>query len=81
MADIPKRLRKQFAVYRSKGFEVERIEQGSRHYKVWFRQFPQMQTITANEEDPHGLKNNLARYKRLAIAHQEKTHERSDMDE
>ena len=61
---------------------MDRIEQGGRHYKVWFRQFPEMQIITANEEDPRGIKNNLARFKRLATAYQmkEKTHEPRDME-
>jgi hypothetical protein len=81
MPDIPTRLRKQFAIYRSKGFDVERIEQGGRHYKVWFRQFPEMQIVTANEEDWRGIKNSLARFKRLAQAHKERmANESSDME-
>lgn len=57
-------------IYLREGFEVERIEQGGRHYKVWYRQFPEMQIVTANEGDIRGIRNNLARYRRLASAYQ-----------
>lgn len=67
MTKIPKQMRKQLQLYAGAGYNVSDIEhaRGS-HYKVRFKEFPQVQALTSNTGDPRALKNNLSRFARLA---------------
>lgn len=77
---IPRLLREQFLLYERAGFTVKSFVRASRHYRVEFDQFPDPQFLTANQTDPRSYKNNVARFKRLASAHQEKTYEPRDLE-
>lgn len=75
MSTIPNRLREQFKLYQREGFTVKAVERRSKHYRVEFNEFPQAQHVTGSSVDPRAYKNNLAHFKRLASAQQEKSHE------
>lgn len=63
----PRVLREQIKVYEAHGFHVVEIEPRSgAHFKAVFAEFSEPQILTKNMIDPHGLKNNLARFKRLS---------------
>lgn len=73
---VPKILRRQIKEYKAAGFHPIRIETStSSHFKIWFAEFEGMQIITANADEPRAIKNNLARYRRLAQEQQEKINE------
>ena len=74
---LPKRLAEAFKLYERAGFTVKSVERASKHWKVKFNEFPETQFLTSNDVDQHALKNNLARYKRLA-AKKGSTHENHD---
>lgn len=77
---VPRLLREQFTLYERWGFTVKSYARAARHYKVEFNEFPDVQFLTANQTDPRSYKNNVARFKRLASAHQEKAHEPRDLE-
>lgn len=79
-ATIPRLLREQFILYERAGFTVKSFVRASRHYRVEFHEFPDVQFLTANQTDSRSYKNNVARFKRLASAHKEKTHEHRNME-
>lgn len=66
--NVPRVLREQVKEYERAGFHVTAVEPRSgSHFKVWFAEFPdQPQIITKNVLDWRALKNNIARYKRIA---------------
>ena len=81
--NIPRVLREQVKEYEKAGFHVIDWEcRSGSHFKLVFKEFPEPQFITKNQNDPRALKNNLAHYKRLAKEHadasqaQERTQER-----
>jgi hypothetical protein len=71
--EIPRHLRKQIDAYSRAGFNVIAIEfRAGAHAKLTFAEFPEPQFVTKNADEPRALKNNIARYKRLAAVHTEK---------
>ena len=65
--DIPRVLRKQLAYYAQEGFDAVEIKHAAgSHVKVIFAQFTEPQILTKNIKEPRALKNNLARFRRLA---------------
>ena len=70
---VPRLLREQFILYARAGFTLKSVTRATRHYRVEFNEFPEVQFLTSNKTDTRSYKNNVARYKRLASAHQEKT--------
>ena len=75
MAGLPRLIREQFQLYERAGFTVKSVTRASRHYRVEFNEFPETQFLTASRTDPRSYKNNLAHFRRLASAQQEKNHE------
>lgn len=66
---IPQKLRAQFDVYRDAGFTpVDAVPRKGSHWAVTFEEFPEVQFLTTNIGDPHALRNNLARFRRLKEA-------------
>lgn len=64
---VPTALRKQLKAYEAKGFTARRVEPGAgSHFRVWFDQFTAPQFLTLHADDPHAIKNNIARFRRLA---------------
>jgi hypothetical protein len=73
---ISQRLRKQVKEYEREGFHVVSIENRTGSHKlVTFAEFPEPQIVTACQSDWRALKNNIARFKRLAKQHEERKHE------
>ena len=65
--DIPRALRKQLAYYAQEGFDAVEIKPAAgSHVKVVFAQFTEPQILTRNMKEPRALKNNIARFRRLA---------------
>ena len=66
--NIPRAIREQVKEYEKAGFHVVACEPRSgAHFKIWFAEFPdQPQIVTKNVEEWRSLKNNIARYRRLA---------------
>ncbi len=65
--NVPKVLHKQIKTYEAHGFHVEHLEhRAGSHWCARFKEFPQAQIIKVNAKDPRALKNNIARYRRLA---------------
>ena len=65
--DVPKPLWKQIKTYESHGFHVVSLQhRAGSHWCARFQEFPQPQFITQNASDPRALKNNIARFRRLA---------------
>lgn len=75
MAALPRLIREQLQLYERAGITVKSVIRASRHYKVEFNEFPETQFLTASRTDPRSYKNNLAHFKRLANAQQEKNYE------
>lgn len=65
---VPRELRKQVDAYVRAGFNpVDITHREGSHYRVVFAEFPENpQFITKNAGDPRALKNNIARFRRLA---------------
>lgn len=65
--NVPRMFRKQFDVYERAGFHPVSFEfaKGA-HVKVKFAEFPEVQVLTKNADEPRALKNNLARFRNLA---------------
>jgi len=73
---VTQRLRKQVKEYEREGFHVVSIENRTGSHKlVTFAEFPEPQILTACQSDWRALKNNIARFKRLAKQHEERKHE------
>ena len=69
-------LRKQVKEYEREGFHVVSIENRSGSHKMLtFAEFPEPQIVTACQSDWRALKNNIARFRRLAKQHKERKHE------
>ena len=70
---ISQRLRKQVKEYEREGFHVVSIEERSGSHKMLtFAEFPEPQIVTDSKSDWRALKNNIARFRRLAEQHKEK---------
>lgn len=72
---LPRLIREQFKLYEREGFTVRTVVRAARHYRVEFNEFPEPQFLTASRTDPRSYKNNVALFKRLASAQQERNHE------
>ena len=71
--NTPRCLHEQLKEYTKAGFHVVKWEARSgAHFKIWFAEFETPQIITKNCNEPRSMKNNIARYKRLAAAQREK---------
>lgn len=65
--NIPRALRKQIEFYEREGFTVVEIEpRAGSHFRAIFAQFSEPQILAKNCDEPRALKNNLARFRRLA---------------
>jgi len=66
--NIPRAIREQVKEYEKAGFHVTQVEPRSgAHFKIWFAEFPERpQIVTKNVLEWRSLKNNIARYRRLA---------------
>ena len=65
--NIPKVLREQVKEYERAGFHVIDVEPRSgSHFKLRFAEFAEPQIVTKNLLDWRAIKNNIARYRRLA---------------
>jgi hypothetical protein len=64
---VPMMLRKQLQQYAGAGFNAKRVEASGKggHFRVWFREFPDVQFLTVHVGDPRAIRNNLSRFKRL----------------
>lgn len=70
---VSQRLRKQIKEYEREGFHAVSIENRTGSHKlVTFAEFPEPQIVTASQSDWRALKNNIARFRRLAEQHKEK---------
>jgi len=70
---VSQRLRKQIKEYEREGFHLVSLENRTGSHKlVTFAEFPEPQIITASQSDWRALKNNIARFRRLAEQHKEK---------
>ena len=59
--------------YEREGFHVVAVENRSGSHKMLtFAEFPEPQIVTACQSDWRALKNNVARFRRLAEQHKEK---------
>jgi hypothetical protein len=66
--EVPRLLRKQMNEYRKAGFNLVTIEPRSgSHFKVVFKEFSEPQIVSSNGSDHRALKNNIARFRRLAM--------------
>ena len=71
---VPQRLRKQLKEYESEGFHAVSVEHRSGSHKlVTFAEFSEPQILTVSKSDWRAFKNNLARFRRLAEQHKEKS--------
>jgi len=71
---VPQRLRKQLKEYEREGFHAVSIEHRTGSHKlVTFAEFPEPQILTDCRSDWRATKNNIARFRRLAEQHKEKT--------
>ena len=65
--NIPRVLREQLKVYEREGFHPLTVEQrAGSHFKVVFAEFSEPQILTKNAGEPRALKNNIARFRKLA---------------
>ena len=65
--NIPRAIREQVKEYEKAGFHVQQVEPRSgSHFKIWFAEFTEPQIVTKNALEWRSLKNNIARYRRLA---------------
>lgn len=70
---VTQRLHKQIKEYEREGFHLISLENRSGSHKlVRFAEFPEPQIITACKSDWRAIKNNIARFRRLAEQHKEK---------
>lgn len=74
---VTQRMRKQIKEYEREGFHVVSIEdRAGSHKMLKFAEFPEPQIVTDCRTDWRALKNNIARFRRLAREHEEKQNER-----
>ena len=76
MSTAGTKFRKQLLDYERAGFHVVELNMGrgkGSHAKVIFAEFSTPQFLTTHINDPRAMKNNIARFKRLAA--EEKTNE------
>lgn len=65
--EAPKGLRQQLKHYEAHGFHpIDARPRAGSHWRVVFAEFDEPQFLTANVDEPRALKNNVARFKRLA---------------
>lgn len=65
--EAPKALRQQIKFYEGHGFHaVDAQPRAGSHWRVRFAEFDEPQFLTVNADCPRALKNNVARFKRLA---------------
>ena len=65
--EAPKGLRQQLKHYEGHGFTaIEAVPRAGSHWRVRFAEFDEPQFLTVNANCPRALKNNIARFKRLA---------------
>lgn len=70
---VSQRMRKQIKEYEREGFHVVSIEdRAGSHKMLTFAEFPEPQIVTDCKSDYRAFKNNIAKYRRLALAHAEK---------
>lgn len=75
---VTQRMRKQIKEYEREGFHVVSIEdRAGSHKMLKFAEFPEPQIVTDCRTDWRALKNNIARFRRLAREHEEKQNERA----
>lgn len=73
---VNQRMRKQIKEYEREGFHVVSIEdRAGSHKMLRFAEFPEPQIVSDCKSDWRALKNNIARFRRLAKEHEEKQHE------
>ena len=73
---ISQRMRKQVKEYEREGFHVVSIEdRAGSHKMLKFAEFPEPQIVSDCKSDWRAVKNNIARFRRLAKEHEEKQHE------
>jgi hypothetical protein len=73
---VNQRMRKQIKEYEREGFHVVSIEdRAGSHKMLKFAEFPEPQIVSDCKSDWRALKNNIARFRRLAKEHEEKQHE------
>jgi hypothetical protein len=64
---IAQRMRKQIKEYERAGFHVVSIEdRAGSHKLITFAEFPEPQIVTDGKSDWRAMKNNIARFRRLA---------------
>lgn len=67
---ISQRMRKQVKEYQREGFHVVDIEDRAGSHKLLkFAEFPEPQIVTDCKSDWRAFKNNISRFRRLALAH------------
>lgn len=65
--EYPRMLRAQLKEYEANGFHAVLVEpRAGSHFKVVFAEFPEPQFLTKNIKCPRSLRNNIARFKKLA---------------
>lgn len=70
---VNQRMRKQIKEYEREGFHVVSIEdRAGSHKMLKFAEFPEPQIVSDCKSDWRALKNNIARFRRLAKEHEEK---------
>lgn len=73
---VSQRMRKQIKEYEREGFHVVSIEdRAGSHKMLTFAEFPEPQIVTDCKSDWRAFKNNIAKYRRLALAHAERAQE------
>lgn len=64
---FPKKYKEQLSFYESLGFHVKKIVPAKGcHMKVVFEEFDAPQSLTYHLGDPRAMRNNVAKFKRLA---------------
>ena len=64
---VSQRMRKQIKEYEREGFHVVSVEdRAGSHKMVTFAEFSEPQIVTDSKSDWRALKNNIARFRRLA---------------
>ena len=78
---IAQRMRKQIKEYERAGFRVVSMEdRAGSHKLITFAEFPEPQIVTDCKSDWRAMKNNIARFRRLA-REQEKTNDQGECND
>lgn len=65
----PRILREQVKVYEAAGFHPVAFEpRAGSHWRVQFAEFDEPQFLTTHATEPHAIRNNIARFRRLSQA-------------